>query len=98
MKLTLRSLVKLGSGLDFHDKFFIDNHIEPLSAELSAFVHDTSTNLPGYTMAARQELTLERHCIDVLEESETKRVVDVEEGADHRACQGSFEQLMPYHA
>jgi hypothetical protein len=38
MKLTLGGLVKLGGGLDFHDKLFIDDHIEPLSTELSALV------------------------------------------------------------
>ena len=34
VELTLCGLVKLGHGLDFHDKLFIDDHIEPLSAEL----------------------------------------------------------------
>lgn len=76
MKLTLGGLVKFGGGLDFHDKLFIDDHIEPLSAELIAFVHDTHANLPRYAMAACQKFTLERHRIDVLEKSKTKRVVD----------------------
>ena len=91
LKLTLRSTVKLGGGLDLHDKLFIDDHIEPLSAELIAFVHDTNANLPGYPMAARQQLTFERHCVDMLEKPETKCVVDVEEGADDRARKGFFK-------
>ena len=91
MKLTLSRLVKLGRGLDLHDKLVIDDHIEALSAELSAFVHDTNANLPRYAMAARQELTLERHRIDVLEKPETKRVVDVEEGANNRARKSFFK-------
>ena len=91
MKLTLGGLVKLGGGLDFDDKLFIDDHIEPLSAELNALVHDTDANLPCYAIAARQELTLERHRIDVLEESETQRVVDVEEGAYDGVRKGFFK-------
>jgi len=91
MKLTLGGLVKLGGGLDFDDKLFINDHIEPLSTELSALVHDTDANLPADAMAASQELTLERHCVDMLEKPETQRVVCIEEGADHRACKGFFK-------
>ena len=97
LKLTLCRAVKLSGGFDLHDKFFINDHIEPLSAELFAFVHDTYANLPAYTMAARQELTLHRHRIDVLEEPEAQGVVYVEEGADDRARKGFFKQFMPCH-
>jgi hypothetical protein len=91
LKLTLCSAVKLSGGFDLHDKLFIDDHVEPLSAELFAFVHDTYANLPADTMAARQEFTLERHRIDVLEKPETQSVVYLEEGADDRTREGFFK-------
>jgi hypothetical protein len=42
-------------------------------------------------MAASQQLSLERHRIDVLEKPEAQRVVYVEEGANDRARKGFFK-------
>ena len=90
-KLTLCRVVKLCGGFDLYDEFFIHDHVEPLSTELFAFVHDTDANLSSDMMAARQQLTLERHRVDVLEEPETQGVVYLEEGANDRAREGFFE-------
>jgi hypothetical protein len=80
--LTSRGFVKLVRRLDFNDEFFIYNHVESLIPKVDTLVEDWDTNLTSYAVATSQQFSLERHDVDVLEKTESKNVVDLEEGSN----------------
>ena len=71
--------MELVGGFGLHDQFLIHYHVEPLLRELVAFVKDSDGDLTSDTMLTRDKLPLQSHHVDVLEESKTEGVVNVEE-------------------
>jgi len=71
-------------GLDLDHDAIIDHHIETLLAKLPAFVHHTDPDLASHFVPSRQQLALERLDVNVLEETVSKGVVNLEERTDDR--------------
>lgn len=75
-------LAKVVCRLHLDDDPIVDDEIEALTSELHAFVHDSNGQLPRDPMASCQQLAFEGARIEVLEESEAKRVVYFKERLD----------------
>jgi hypothetical protein len=95
--LACRGAVKVIRGLGLDHEFVIDDHVEPLHPELFPFVRDANGELPRDPVATSDQFTLHGHHVEVLQKSEAKGVVDVEERADHRVREALFEEFVAGH-
>ncbi len=92
-QLTSGVFGELGARLGFHYDLFVHDHVYPLYAKLFPFVNDSSPDLARHMMSARQELTLQRHHVEMFQKSKPEVVVNLEERPDHRAGEGFFNQV-----
>src|SRR5687768_1212605 len=89
--------VQFVRGLRLDDEAAVHDHVEALAGELLTLVRHTDGDFACDRVAAREELALEGHDVDVLEEAEAERVVDVEECADDGAGERRVEQWDTTH-
>jgi hypothetical protein len=89
--------VKLVGRFRFHYQLLIHDHVEPLVRNLMTLVEHRHGELSRNTVLSRDEFALHGHHVDVLEESKTERVVDLEERPDYRTCEPLFEKFVPRH-
>jgi hypothetical protein len=89
-------IIFVGFGLD--NKLLIDDHVQSLLRELVPLVKDWYGNLTCYSMFALNQLSLQSHHVDVLEESKAEGVVNIEERSDHRTREPFFNQFVSGHA
>jgi hypothetical protein len=76
--------VQVRGRLRLNDHFAINNHVETLSAQLLALVQNGNAHLARYSMFPREQLALECQDIDIFQEANAERSVDVIEGANDR--------------
>ena len=74
-ELASRVLLQIVGGLDLDHDAIVDHHVATLLAKLDP-------NLASHLMPSRQQLALESLEVKVLEETVSKRVVDLEERTD----------------
>ena len=86
-ELASRVLLQFVGGLDLDHDAIVDDHVESLLTKLPALVHHSDPNFASDLVPSRQQLTLESLEVKVLEETVSKRVVNLKEGPDDRVDQ-----------
>jgi hypothetical protein len=89
--------VQLAAGLSLYDQFLVHDHVQSLLRELMPLVKHGYGDLPRHSMFALYKLPLQSHNVDVLEESKTECVVNLEERPDHRVSESCFKELAMRH-
>jgi hypothetical protein len=97
-ELTSGVVGQFGARFGFHYDLFVHDHVYALDAKLFLFVNDSSPDLAGHMMSARQQLTLQRHDVKMLQKSKAEVVVNLEKRPDHRPSEGFFNQVTARHA
>ena len=74
--------MEIQRGFRLDDDLSINDHIQPLNGQLLSLVHHPHAHFAGNIVSTGDELTLQRHYVDVLEESESESVVNLIERPD----------------
>ena len=90
--------MELVGGFSLHDEFLIDNHVESVLGEVVTLIKHLHGDLASNTVLTLDELALQSHHVDMLEESIAQVIVDLEECPDHRMREVFFNQVATRHA
>jgi hypothetical protein len=89
--------VELARRFDLYHQLPVDNHIQSLLRKRVTLVKDRYGDFTRNTMPTLDQLPLQRHYINMLEKSESERIVDLEECPDYRVCESRFKEFATRH-
>jgi hypothetical protein len=84
-------------GFEFNDDRVVDNHVYSLCAQDGSFIVDRDYDFLVYRPCTFHEFPLQRLGVDVLQETESQRVVNLKEGANDVVRGLPFEQRVRSH-
>ena len=96
--LSVGSFVELECRFGFDDELLVHDHIDSLNAEDMFLVSHVDIDLSRHSMTAGEQLTFERHHVDVLEKAEAKGVINLEVRPNDGSRKPLFNQLKSGHA
>ncbi len=90
--------------MDLPSRFRLDNQpfvydqVESLGSELLTFIKDVNRYFPRDSVSALKKLALKRRYVEALEKPESKAVVNLVKGSNHRMGELSLEEFDARHA